>query len=969
MSTNQTEPKKLYIHSCPHSSLSLTVPQCECTPHTHPSLAKAHRLPFSHAEDVHHHRLRLLLLLLFCFVPRPLSSTSTSTSTLHHRRILHQPFLPQDSLPPSSPPFPPHHHLPVTLLPVLLLTTPPSSPSPPPPPPPPSPASFASFPANISSLTVPHTSTPNSSSSKLIVAAIASVVAAVAVVSLAVFLHLRRRTRNHGSSSFNQSKTLRSDSNSTISFNQTPSTHHIPKLQRPSQTSSEFLYLGTFVSSHAPGGGAAFNGSSTSTNNYGNASISRKMESPELRPLPPLNTQQGFRQNFRGNAEVVSSKDDESEEFYSPIGSINGRESSIGTGSASRRAFAAIEVENFNGSTSNSSSSYSSSAPGSGSGSGSPVRSATSSLSPANDSSPEHVIPKSPELTEIQSIAPLPPHMPSPQEAGGLAFQESASPSPPSSSSPRRHSRRSEESSPRISNVSDLHVESPVRVSSFVQHNTTAVATQPQISSLVFPESASSLPPSSSSPERRSSGSEESSERNSNVSDQKVESPVKVSSPVQRNAAVISTPSEIQGTVLPESASSLKPTSSSSPERFSNRSEASSPRISNASDQNVGSPTRISSPVQHNSVILKLPEMQDSVFQDSGSLLLPCSSSPERYSNRSEESSPRNSNASDHNLEAPSRISNPVENNSVIPTLPEMQGLMFPDSASLMPPRASSLERYLSRSEESSPRISDVSNQNVDSPVRISSPVHHNTIIIPPPTEMQGLVSEESSPRNSNIPEADQDVESPVRISSPLHHSISLTAMPFDMLDMVFPEAAPSHVGISSPVHHNISVTPMPFDMLDMVFPEAAPPPVGISSPVMPYDMLDMVVPEAAPSPVRISSPVHHNISVTPMSFDMLDSVLPEAEPPLLWRSLSPERCSERNQDSSPRNSNVLDEEVESPVRISSPVEHNSSVDPTPMEMQDLVFQESVIQLPPSLLSPERYSNRSEESSPRISNF
>ncbi|KAL0460408.1 UNVERIFIED_CONTAM: Formin-like protein 1 [Sesamum latifolium] len=879
----------------------------------------------------------LRLLVLFSFILRPLSSTST----LHHRRILHQPFLPQDSSPPSSPPIPSPPSPPTY---PFTSSTPDNSPFFPPPLPASSaiPASFASFPANISSLTVPHTSNPNSSSSKLIVAAIASVVAAVAVVSLVVFLHLRRRTRSRGSSSFNQSKTQRSDSNSTISFNQTPSTHHIPKLQRPSQTSSEFLYLGTLVSSHAPGGGAAFNGSSTSTNNYGNASISRKMESPELRPLPPLNTQQGFRQNFRGNAEVVSSKDDESEQFYSPKGSINGRESSIGTGSASRRAFASIEVENFHGSTSNSSSTYSSSAPGSGS--GSPVRSATSSLSPANDSSPKRLIPKSPELTEIQSIAPLPLHMPSPQETGGLAFQESASPSPPSSSSPERHSRRSEESSPRISNVSDLHVESPVRVSSLVQHNTTAVATQPEISSLVLPESASSLPPSSSSPERRSRESEESSERNSNVSDQKVESPVKVSGPVEHNAAVISTPSEIQGIVLPESASSLKSPSSSSPERFSNRSEASSPRISNASDQNVGSPTRISSPVQHNSVILKLTEMQDSVFQDSGSLLLPRSSSPERYSNRSEESSPRNSNASDHHLEAPARISSPVENNSVIPTLPEMQGLMFPDSASLMPPRASSPERHLSRSEESSPRISNVSNQNVDSPVRISSPVHHNTIIIPPPTEMQGLVSEESSPRNSNISEADQNVESPVRISSPVHHNISVTPMPFDMFDMVFPEAAPSPVGINSPVHHNISVTPMPFDMLDMV------------------------VPVAAPSPVRISSPVHHNISVAPMSFDMLDSVFPEAEPPLLWRSLSPERCSERNQDSSPRNSNVSDQGVESPVRISSPVQHNTSVDPTPMEMQDLAFQESVIQLPPSLLSPERYSNRSEESSPRISN-
>ncbi|KAL2239633.1 UNVERIFIED_CONTAM: Formin-like protein 1 [Sesamum indicum] len=879
--------------------------------------------------------LLLRLLVLFSFILRPLSSTST----LHHRRILHQPFLPQDSLPPSSPPIPSPPSPPSYPFTSSTPDNSPFFPSFPSPPPPPSPASFASFPANISSLTVPHTSNPNSSSSssKLIVGAIASVVAAVVVVSLAVFLHLRRRTRRHGSSSFNQSKTPRSDSNSTISFNQTPSTHHIPKLQRPSQTSSEFLYLGTLVSSHAPGAGAAFNGSSTSTNNYGNATLSRKMESPELRPLPPLNTQQGFRQNFRGNAEVVSSKDDESEEFYSPKGSINGRDSSIGTGSASRRAFAAIEVENFNGSTSNSSSTYSSSAPGSGSGSGSPVRSATSSLSPANDSSPKNLILKSPELTEIQSISPLPPHMLSPQETGGLAFRESASPSPPSSSSPERHSRRSEESSPRNSNVSDLHVESPVRVSSLVQHNTTAVATQPATSSLVLPESASSLPPNSSSLERRSRESEESSARNSNVSDQKVESPVKVSSPVQRNAAVISTPSEIQGIVLPESASLLKPPSSSSPERFLNSSEASSPRISNASDQNVESPTRISSPVQHNSVILKLPEMQDSVFQDSGSLLLPRSSSPERYSNRSEESSPTNSNASDHDLEAPARISSPVENNSVIPTMPEMQGLMFADSASQMPPTASSPERYLSRSEESSPRISDVSNQNVYSPVRISSPVHHNTIIIPPPTEMQGLVSEESSPRNSNISEADQNVESPVRISSPVHHNISVAPMPFDMLDMMFPEAAPP-VGISSSVHHNSSATTMPFDMLDMV------------------------VPDAALSPVIISSPVHHNISVTPMSFDMLDSVFPEAEPPLLWCSLSPERCSEKNQDSSPRNSNVSDQELESLVRISSPVQHNTSVDPTPMEMQDLVFQESVIQLPPSLLSPERCSNRSEES-------
>ncbi|KAL0389211.1 UNVERIFIED_CONTAM: Formin-like protein 1 [Sesamum calycinum] len=175
------------------------------------------------------------------------------------------------------------------------------------------------------------------------------------------------------------------------------------------------------------------------------------MDSPELRPLPPLNTQQSFRRNYRNNADVASSKDDEDEEFFSPKGSLNGRESSIGTGSASRRAFAAIEVENFNGSTSNSSSTYSSSV--SGSGSGSPVRSISLSLSPANSLSPRNSMPKSPDLIEIQTIGPLHREMQSSPPPRGSMCKESASPSPPSSSSPDRYSRRSEESSPLISNM------------------------------------------------------------------------------------------------------------------------------------------------------------------------------------------------------------------------------------------------------------------------------------------------------------------------------------------------------------------------------------------------------------------------------------------------------------------------------------------------------------------------------------
>ncbi|KAK6163946.1 hypothetical protein DH2020_000810 [Rehmannia glutinosa] len=196
----------------------------------------------------------------------------------------------------------------------------PSYPSPPPPP------SFASFPANVSSLDVPgHSSTSKSTSSKLIGGAVAAVIAAVAIVSLAVFLHLHKRNKNRRSSSFNHSKSQRSDTTSnTTTFHQAPNNHQVPKLQRPSQTSSEFLYLGTLVNSHATGGGIAYSGSS-STVNDSITSNPRKMDSPELRPLPPLNAQQSGRRNYRNNADVASSKDDEDEEFYSPKGSLNGR--------------------------------------------------------------------------------------------------------------------------------------------------------------------------------------------------------------------------------------------------------------------------------------------------------------------------------------------------------------------------------------------------------------------------------------------------------------------------------------------------------------------------------------------------------------------------------------------------------------------------------------------------------------------
>lgn len=191
--------------------------------------------------------------------------------------------------------------------------------------------------------------------------------------------------------------------------------------------------------------------------------------------MPPLSGQQNVSRNY-GNAEAGSTGDEEDEEFYSPRGSLGGKDSSIGTGSASRRAFAAVEVENFGRS---SSASYSSSS----SASGSPVRSVSLSISPPVSLSPKASRPKSPELVTLQTAPPpraaLSPPAP-PISFFNAPFVEqrlsvstspslSRSPSPPSSSSPERVYSRSRETSPRISNVSDQNLESPVIICSPAQ--------------------------------------------------------------------------------------------------------------------------------------------------------------------------------------------------------------------------------------------------------------------------------------------------------------------------------------------------------------------------------------------------------------------------------------------------------------------------------------------------------------------
>lgn len=239
--------------------------------------------------------------------------------------------------------------------------------------------------------------------------------------------------------------------------------------------------MGTLVNSHGAIDNSIVqqNARTSSTADDSSAANSRKFDSPELRPLPPL-AGQNLRRTY-GNADVGSAADEEDEEFYSPRGSLGGRESSIGTGSASRRAFAAVGVDKLGHSSSTSSSSSSS-------GSDSPVRSVSPSISPPVSLSPKISRPKSPELVALQTtFAPSspPPQLSffngpliqqklSPSPSPSPTVSQSPSPSPPSSSSPERVYSRSRESSPTLSNASDHILESPVIIRRIAEQNVPA---------------------------------------------------------------------------------------------------------------------------------------------------------------------------------------------------------------------------------------------------------------------------------------------------------------------------------------------------------------------------------------------------------------------------------------------------------------------------------------------------------------
>ncbi|CAN1236029.1 Formin-like protein 1 [Linum grandiflorum] len=167
------------------------------------------------------------------------------------------------------------------------------------------------------------------------------------------------------------------------------------------------------------------------------------MDSPELRPLPPLHRQNG---GVDGNNE----EEEEEEVFYSPRGSLNGgvgggRDGSVGAGSGSVRMYRPMDGghPDFEGGTTDSTSCSSDSS------SGSPARSQSVSISPPVSLSPR---PKSPVH-------------PAPQLSSGWP----ASPSLSASSSPRisfnleqmhlpnsRSSRASSSSSPAYTGNNDL---------------------------------------------------------------------------------------------------------------------------------------------------------------------------------------------------------------------------------------------------------------------------------------------------------------------------------------------------------------------------------------------------------------------------------------------------------------------------------------------------------------------------------
>ncbi|KAK6937922.1 Formin, FH2 domain [Dillenia turbinata] len=395
--------------------------------------------------------LPLLLLLLLLLLLQHCISSCTQITFAHSRRILHEPFFPVESSPPIEPPSPsppaPPSQTQNPKLPFSTTTPTPNQqpffPSYPSPPPPTSPTAFASFPANISSLALPHAPKSKPISATLISVVVTLVFLAAIVLFFALFFYFRDRRRRR---KFSETKSH--TSNNSHARTENGAAH---KRRAASATSSDFLYLGTLVNSRGVDSGA--NNQNSSVQSFS----PRKFDSPELRPLPPLAQQRISEQN-EGNRDVRSGGEEDSEVFYSPRGSSGGRESSIGTGSGSRRMFTGIAADNLvAGSSDSSSSSYTSSS------SGSPTRSISLSISPPGSASrrpksPENVSFPAPLVTDPPPRPPPPPPQPRESYEGQPSYKPKSL-SPSAVSSPERVIEQHPDSS--SSSSGDLGSESP----------------------------------------------------------------------------------------------------------------------------------------------------------------------------------------------------------------------------------------------------------------------------------------------------------------------------------------------------------------------------------------------------------------------------------------------------------------------------------------------------------------------------
>ncbi|GMY32854.1 formin-like protein 1 [Fagus crenata] len=359
----------------------------------------------------------MLLVFYTLLFSTTISTTPNYNYQYHRRQLLHQPFFPPSTPSPSSSPSAspspqqpkqPKQPFSSTSPSTATSTTAPQNrffPSFPSPPPPPSPTALATFPANISSLLLPHSNSAASSTSHrhLIAISVSTSLLLLALLSaFAAFLYYRKHTHltnadEKASLSVSDSLHLYPSHIATSDGTRKPRSSSSATVPSNPNNSSEFLYLGTLPDSRGPNDETVPNIANLTTTHVSASTHYHKLGSPELKPLPPL-PKHNFGPIYR-NAELGSSgneeeEDEDEEEFFSPRGSSGGKEQSpVRTGSSSRRVF---NGENFGSRSFNSRTpSYPCS------NSASPASSLSTSVSPALNFSPASLKSKSPDSVII----------------------------------------------------------------------------------------------------------------------------------------------------------------------------------------------------------------------------------------------------------------------------------------------------------------------------------------------------------------------------------------------------------------------------------------------------------------------------------------------------------------------------------------------------------------------------------------